>query len=129
MNVRVSIIIYQVNHVTANSDEVRYDSIVHESMSAEDEGMVIDSCYRRSCSGTNVGEDGFTGCICADAAKVGVVKRGLSVLVEGRVLCVHTIVVEIFCRRSIPRHSKPINIEKAVASGDLKLCCDFIWVV
>ena len=76
-----------------------------------------------------MGEDSFTSCISADAAKIGVVKRWLSILVEGRVLHIYTIAVELCRRRRIPSHPKTIDIEEAVTSCDLMLCCDLVRVV
>ena len=102
---------------------------MHESVSTENEGMIVDRGHRRGCGSTNVGEDRFTGCICADAPKVGVVERGLSVLVKGRVLRRYAITVEICCPRRIPSQPETIDIKEAVASGDLLLCCDLVWVV
>ena len=102
---------------------------MHEGVSTKDKRMVVDRCHRRGCSSTNVGEDSFTGCICADAAKVGIMERGLRVLVEGGVLCRHTIAVELRRRRRIPGHPETINIEEAVAGRDLMLRCDLVWVV
>ena len=102
---------------------------MHESVSTENEGMVVDRSHGRGCGSTNVSKDRFTGCICADASKVGVVERGLSVLVKGRVLRRHAITVEICCRRRIPSQPKTIDIKEPVASGDLMLCCDLVWVV
>ena len=102
---------------------------MHEGVSTEDEGMVVDRGHRRGCGSTNVGENRFTGCICADAPKVGVVERGLSILVKGRVVHRHAVTVETCCRRCIPSQPETIDIEEAVASGDLLLGCDFVWVV
>ena len=102
---------------------------MHEGVLTENKRVVVHRCYRRGCSSTDVGEDGSTGCIRADAAKVGVVERGLSVLVERRMLGRRAIAVELCRRRRIPCQPKAIDIEEAVASCDLMLCCDLIWVV
>ena len=102
---------------------------MHECVSTENERMVVDRGHRCGCGSTNVGEDRFTGCICADAPKVGVVERGLSVLVKGRVLRRYAIIVEICCRRCIPSQPETIDVKEAVPSGDLMLCCDLVWVV
>lgn len=110
MNIGVSVIIHQIDHVTADFDKVRYDSIVHEGVSTEDKRMVVDRSHRGSCSGTNVGEDGFAGRVRADTAKVGVMKRRLSVLVEGRVLCIYAIAIELCRRGSVPYADFSVSI-------------------
>ena len=102
---------------------------MHGSVSTENEGMVVDRGHRRGCGSTNVGENRFIGCVCADASKVGVVERGLSVLVKGRVLRRHAITVETCCRCRILSHPITIDLEEAAASGDLMLYCDLVWVV
>ena len=102
---------------------------MHESVSTENEGMVVDRGHRRGCGSTNMGEDCFTGGICTNAPKVGVVERGLSVLVKGGVLGRHAITVEICCRCRIPSQAETIDVEEPVASGDLLLCCDLVWVM
>ena len=102
---------------------------MHEGVSTENEGMVVHSGHRCGCGSTNVGEDRFTGCIRADAPKIGVVERGLSGLVKSRVLRRHAITVEICCRRRIPSQPETVHVKETVASGDLVLCCDLVWVV
>ena len=129
MNIRINVIIHQVHHVTTDVDEVRNDSIVHEGVSTEDERMIVDHCHWCGSSSTNVREDGLTSRIRANASKAGVVERGLSVLIERRVLCRHTVAVEFFCGCGIPSDPESINIEEAITCCDLMLCCDVIGVV
>ena len=129
MNIRVGVIVHQVYHVTADVDEIRDDSIVHYHVSAEGKWVVVDRRHRRGRSSTNVGENSFTRSVRADASKIGIMQRWLSIFVEGGVLCSNAIIVE-FCRcRRVPCHSKTIDIEEAVASCDLVLCGDLVWIV
>lgn len=74
-------------------------------------------------------EDGLTGCICTNAAKVGVMEWGLSVLVEGRVLCSYPVAIELCRCRRVPRDPKTIDIEEPIASRDFMLRGDLVWVV
>lgn len=113
-NIGVSVTIHWVDHVRADVEEVRNDSIVQEGVLAEDRRMVIDCCHKRGCSNPNMGEDGCTGYTCTDAAKADVIETGLCVLVEGRMLCSCTVTVE-FCRGRLVT----IDIQKAIASCDL----------
>ena len=129
MNIRVGVIVHKINHVTADVDEVRDDSIVHYHVSAKGEWVIVDRRHRRGRSSTNVGEDSFTRSVRADASEIGIMQRWLSILVKGRVLCSNAIIVE-FCRcRRIPCQSKSIDIEEAVASCDLMFCGDLVWIV
>lgn len=70
---------------------------MHEGVTTEDKRVIVDRSHRGGRSSTDMGKDGFAGCVCTDAAKVGVMERRLSVFVEGRMLCTYTIAVE-FCR-------------------------------
>ena len=129
MNIRIHVIVHQINHVTADVDEVRDDSIVHYHVSAKGKWVVVDRRHRRGSSSTNVGEDSFARSVRADTSKVGIMQRRLSIFVEGRVLCSNAIIVK-FCRcRRIPCHSETIDIEEAVASCNLMLRCDLVWIV
>lgn len=74
-------------------------------------------------------EDGFTGSVGTYAAEIGVVERRLSVFVDSGIFGCVAIVVEVGGGRSVPCYAEPVNVEQAVSSCDLMLCCHLIWVV
>lgn len=102
---------------------------MHKGVSTEDEGVVVDPSHRRSSGSTNVSKDCFAGSIGTDAAEIGIVERRLGILVESRMLASNAIVVEVCRGRSIPCYTKAINVEEAIASGNLMLCSDLIGVM
>ena len=68
---------------------------MHEGVTTEDKRVIVNRSHRGGRGSTNMGEDGFAGCVCTDAAKVGVMERRLSIFVERGVLCTYAIAVEL----------------------------------
>jgi len=87
---------------------------VHEGVAAKDERVVVDGCDGCGGCGSDVGEDGFAGCVCADAAEVGVVEGGLGVLVEGGAGSLAG-VVKISARWGVLNRVQPCSVDAVEA--------------
>lgn len=73
----------QVEHRAADLGEVGDQTVVHDGVAAENEGVVVDCGHGSPGGGPDVGEDGGRGRVAADAVEVGVVGGRLAVLVDG----------------------------------------------
>lgn len=127
LDVGVGVVVHEVAHVAGDGDKVSDDAIVHDSVAAEHEGVVIDGRDGRGSGGSDVGEADFGGGVGANAAEVGVVEGGLGVLVEGGAVAFGG--GEIVPRGGVPGQAEAVDVKEAVARGDLVLGGDFVGVV
>ncbi len=108
-----------VQHVTSDIEEVRDDPIVHDSMPAKGERVVVDWGYCCGSSRSNVRKACCCGGIATDAVEICIVCRRLAVLVSG--LSFAFTFTEIGSCIGVPRYSEAINVEQAIAHGNFGL--------
>ena len=100
--------------------------------------------WRCSCS-PNMGEAGCGGCIRTETSEVSVMERRLSVLVsayielawgmlswyegitQGRTDALAS--TKILSGRSVPSHSKSVNVKEPIANSNFMFGGDFVWIV
>lgn len=82
MDILVRGFLHQVEHVSADVGEMADDPVVHDRVSAEDEGVVVDGGHGRGCCGADVCKDCRRRSARADAVEVGVIVGRLAVLVD-----------------------------------------------
>ena len=97
-------------------------------MTAEDEGVIVHSCDWSTGRCADVGKDGFACGVGTNALKIGVVERGLSVLIESGMFGFY-IVVEVHASMRVPCNSKSIHIEEPITDIDFMLRGDLMWIM